>query len=378
MKIWIDGYEANVPDRVGSGQVAIELLRNLAELDKTNHYTTLLPSAPLPDLPPRRNSWGYRVLRPSKFWTRIALPLALFKTKSRPDIFFSPTHYVPRFAPSSVKRVVTIFDLAYEHFPEMFKKDDLWKLKNWTKYSIENADHIITISQSAKQDIINLYNVNEKKITVAYPGYRGDIFRPLKDQNKRLEILKKYQIQSNDRYIIYIGTIQPRKNLLRLMEAIKEIKDLKLVIVGKTKGQGRSGWMFEEIINYPKELGMEDRVIFTGFAPTEDLPFLLNGALAYILPSLYEGFGIPVVEAMSCGTPVIVSRISSLPEVVDNGKAGMMIDPYSVDDIRQGITKVVNNEKLRQELSKRGLEQAKRFEWQKMAKQVLTVFEGLA
>lgn len=377
MKIWIDGYEANVTDRLGSGQVAVELLMNLEKIDQENDYTTFLPTPPRDDLPKPRKDWRYKVSKPTKLWTRIALPLALFSSKQKPNIFFSPTHYAPKFIPSSVKSVVTIYDLAYEHFPEMFKKDDLWKLKNWTQVSIKNADHIITISKSAKKDIIEFYQIAESKITVAYPGHRGDIFKPINDHQKINEIKKKYQINSTDKYLIFIGTLQPRKNLLRLIEALKDIENLKLVIVGKTKGQGRSGWMFEEILSRPKELGIEGRVIFTGFVPTEDLPYLVNGAMAYILPSLYEGFGIPVVEAMSCGTPVIVSNVSSLPEVVDNGKCGLMIDPYSVEDIKYGIEKMVNNKNLRKELSKLGIEQAKKFQWQKMATQVLEVFEKL-
>ncbi len=143
MKIWIDGYEANVLQRLGSSQVAFELLRNLEKIDQKNDYTILLPTPPLPDLPQERQGWKYKILKPKKLWTRIALPIALYKEK--PDLIFSPTHYVSRFCPSSVKRVATIFDLSFLHFPEMFTKRDLWQLKNWTKFSAGNADHIIQI-----------------------------------------------------------------------------------------------------------------------------------------------------------------------------------------------------------------------------------------
>lgn len=372
MKIWIDGYEANVPQRLGSSQVAFELLKNLEEIDQKNDYIILLPQRPLDDLPKEREGWKYKILKPGKLWTRIALPLALYTAKVKPDLFFSPTHYIPRFSP--VKRIVTIFDLAYLHFPQMYKNDDFWKLKNWTKFSILNADAIVTISNFCKQDIIKEYKINKDKITIAYPGFHPEIFHQIKDKNEIQQIIDKYQIQG--KYIIYIGTIQPKKNLIRLIESFKDIDNLKLVIVGKTTGLGRQGWKFEEILKKPKELGIEDKIIFTGFAPTEDLPYLLNGAEAFILPSLYEGFGIPVIEAMATGTPVIVSSVASLPEVA--GKAGLFVDPLSVDQITQAIRTIAADKKLNIKKSKESLIQSKKFSWKKMAKIVLKTFEEVA
>mgnify|MGYP001564314852 CR=1 FL=1 len=375
MKIWIDGYEANVPNRVGSGQYAFELLRNLEIIDHKNEYLILLPSAPLSDLPKTREGWKYKVLKPKRFWTRIALPLALF-TRQKPDLFFSPTHYIPRFSP--VKVVVSIFDLAYFHFPEFFKKSDLYKLSNWTKYSIENAAAIITISKSTKKDLIKFYKLKADKITVTYPGFKSGVYHPLKDKKEIGKITKKYKI--GDSYIIYIGTIQPRKNLARLIEAFarvaRNVGDLNLVIVGKTTGVGRQGWMFEDILSLPKKLEIEDRVIFTGFVPDEDLNFLLNGAEAFILPSLYEGFGIPVVDSMAAGVPVVISNIASLKEAA--GKAALLVDPYSVDQIEQAIRTITIDKSLRQKYSKLGLSQAKKFSWKKMAKETLKVFEKVA
>ncbi|KKS68900.1 hypothetical protein A3A14_04560 [Candidatus Daviesbacteria bacterium RIFCSPLOWO2_01_FULL_43_38] len=372
MKIWIDGYEANVPQRLGSSQIGFEILKGLEQLDRKNDYTILLPSAPMNDLPNERGGWKYKVLRPKRLWTRIALPLALFTARSKPDLLFSPTHYIPRFSP--VKRVVTIFDLSYLHFPEMYKKDDLFKLTNWTKYSVSNAVHIVTISNSSKQDLMKYYSVKKEKITVAYPGYDKNIFRPLKDRERILEVIEKYGIHG--RYIIYIGTIQPRKNLVRLIEAFQKLEGIKLVIVGKTSGQGRQGWMFESTLKAPKKFGVEDRVIFTGFAPTEDLPYLLNGAEAFILPALYEGFGITAVEAMACGTPAIVSNVSSMPEAV--GSAGLLINPQSVTQIEQAIRAISGDCKLRAKKSAESIKQAEKFSWGKMTKTVLRVFESVA
>ena len=213
--------------------------------------------------------------------------------------------------------------------------------------------------------------MEKEKITVAYPGFDDKIFYQCKDQMKIVDIVGRYKIEGD--YIIYIGTLQPRKNLIRLIEAFKNIDNLKLVIVGKTTGLGRQGWMYEEILKAPKKYGIEEKVIFTGFASTEDLPYLLAGSRAFILVSLYEGFGIPVVEAMACGTPVIVSNVSSLPEAA--GSAGLLINPESVEQITQAIRTIAFDSKLRAKKSKEGLKQAKKFSWPKMAKLVLKVFK---
>ncbi len=366
MKIAIDGYEANVRQRLGSSQVAFELLKSLEQTDRVNEYTILLPSPPLEDLPKARTGFRYKILKPKRLWTQIALPLYLYTSKTKPDLFFSPTHYLPRFVPSEVRKVVTIFDLSFLHFPEMFTKSDLWKLKNWTKLSMKTADHIITISNFSKQGIIEQYKVDEAKITVAYPGYNREIF----NLNK---IKSKYKV--GDNYIIYIGTLQPRKNLIRLINVVAKIDGLKLLVVGKSSGEGREGWMYKEILERPKLLGIEDRVVFTGYVESSELPVLISGALALIQPSLWEGFGITVVEAMACGVPVLVSNISSLPEVV--GNAGLLFDPYSEDQMEQAIRTVCHDKKLRMRLVKLGLKQARKFSWDKMAEVISKVFEAL-
>lgn len=373
MRIAIDAYEANVEQRLGSSQVAFELIRTLERLDRKNDYTILLPSPPLGDLPKERSGWKYKILKPKRLWTKIALPAAIFLSRQKPDIFFSPTHYIPRFCPKGVKRICIIFDLSFRHFPEMFTKKDLWQLKNWTKFSAENVDHILTISNFSKKDIMEQYGVEKEKITVAYPGYDKEKFKVQAELIKAKKTKQKYK--TGDHYIIYIGTIQPRKNLVRLIEAVARIDDIKLVIVGKTKGEGREGregWMYEDILQIPKKLAIEGRVKFCGFVPTEDLPYLIAGAKAFCLPSLWEGFGIPVVEAMAVGCPVIVSNVSSLPEVV--GKAGILVDPYSVDQIEQAIRTIISDKKLQQKYSKAGIEQAKKFSWDKMAKALLKLY----
>lgn len=371
--IWVDGYEANVEQRLGSSQVAFELIKNIERLDFKNNYTVLLPDKPLEDLPKEREGFKYKILKPKRLWTRIALPLAFFFVKNKPDVIFSPTHYIPRFAPKGLKRVGMVFDLSFLHFPSLFGKKDLWQLTNWTKFTVENAEHIITISKSTKLDLIKNYELNKDKITVSYPGFDAVVFHKVSNENRMQQVLNKYQIEED--FIIFVGTIQPRKNLVRLIEIVSRIEDLKLVVVGKTSGEGRAGWMYEDILKRPSELGVKERVIFTGFVPSGDLPYLISGSVAYINPSLWEGFGIPVVEAMACGVPVLVSNVSSLPEVV--GKAGLMFDPNKIDQIEQAIRTIYSDKKLRLKLAKLSLLQAKKFSWKKMAKDVIKVLENV-
>ncbi len=370
-RIWIDGFEANVPQRLGSSQVAFELIKNIERIDRENDYTILLPSSPIKDLPKERFGFKYKIYKPNKFKTRIGIPLAIHLSKEKPDVFFSPTHYIPQFI--STPRVVTIFDLAFFHFQNLFTKRDFLQLKNWTGYSIKNAKQIITISQSSKKDIIEFHKVDPGKITVAYPGYDDQIFRPIKNQNEINNVLQKYEISG--KFVVFLGTIQPRKNLKRLIEAFEKIDDVKLVVIGKTSGPGRQGWMYQEILDLPKKLEIEDKIQFCGFVPTEELPFIFSAAQAYILPSLWEGFGIPVLEAMACGTPAIVSNISSLPEVV--GDVGLLVDPNSTTQIEQAIRTITTDKKLRDKLSKKSLEQVKKFSWEKMAGEVIRVLEGV-
>lgn len=370
-RIWIDGFEANVLQRLGSGQVAYELIKNIEKLDHENEYTVLLASEPLSDLPIEREGFRYKILKPNRLKTFLAIPWAVFKSKEKPDIIFSPTHYIPRF--TKVKRIPIIFDLSFLHFPEMFEKKDLYQLSNWTKYSVNNAKHLITISKFSKQDIVSRYGIGRDKITVAYPGFNSEIFYPIKDQVKIDQVLIKYGIDMP--YILYTGTIQPRKNLVRLIQAFIKIKGIKLVLAGKYSGEGRQAWMTEEILDAPRKFGIEDKVIFTNFVPEDELPLLMNGAVGLILPSLWEGFGIPPLEAMACGTPVIVSNVSSLPEVV--GNVGLLIDPYSVDQIEQAVRTISSDSKLRVKLSKLSLEQSKKFSWKNMAREVIKVFENV-
>jgi glycosyltransferase involved in cell wall biosynthesis len=358
MLIGIDGNEANVERRVGSNLYSFELLWGFKK--QGAKAAVYLKNKPLTDMPPSDRFWQYRVVGPKILWTQLALPWALFQSDSRPDVFFTPGHYSPRWSPCPA--VMAILDLAYIHFPQMFRRQDLWQLRQWTGRSARRAERILTISQASKNAIIDYYSLSPDKVAVIYPG--------LKIMKKRSQVdLKQYGIKGD--YLLYVGTLQPRKNLSRLIEAFKllsvEFPQLSLVIVGK------KGWLYEQIFKKVKDLGLKKRIIFTGFVPDEVLPTLYQKARCFVLVSLYEGFGLPVLEAMAYGCPVVASKVSSLPEVA--GKAGVLVDPESVDDIARGIKEAL---KKRKGLIRRGRRQAKKFSWEKCARETLAVLENVA
>lgn len=371
MNIGINGYEAVVPrfgfkseglpNRVGSSEFCYQLLLGLNR-DKTNKYFIYLPVNASKDLPEESGNWKYEVFSSKKLWTLFGLSKKLSKNRQNLGVFFSPTHYLPFGVP--MKSVIAILDVSYLHFPELFSKRDLYMLKLWGKFSIKKASKIITISQASRNDIIKAYGVPESKVEVVYPGIKLVDGSSLRSQD-----MEKFGISK--KYILFVGTLQPRKNVERLIEAFAKLsgKDLELVIVG------RKGWMYEDILNAPRKFDVADRVKFIHDASDEDLPNLYKNAEMFVLPSLYEGFGLPVLEAMQYGTPVIVSNVSSLPEA--GGDAALYVDPKSAKDIAEKMEKLLSDPGLRDELIEKGKKQAAKFSWEKAAKETLSVLEGV-
>lgn len=383
MKIGIDGNEANVERRVGSNQYAFELLHALYDLPeaKKHEWIIYLRDTPLPDMPKETSWWKYKVFGPKRLWTQFALPFALFFGE-RPEVFFTPGHYRPRWSP--IPTVVSIMDLGYLRMPSQFTRRDLYQLTSWTAHSIKKAEHLIAISESTKRDIIMYYKIPRSKITVTYPGYDKVRYQVSGIKYQEIEKIKKRYGIKND-YILFLSTLKPSKNVEGLIEAFgllgnwdtrkktpsnpvtQQPSDLQLVIAGK------KGWLYESIFEKVKQLVLEDNVIFTDFVPDEDVPPLMSGAKVFVLPSFWEGFGIPVVEAMAVGTPVVVSTVGSLPEVV--GDAGILVNPDDPGDIARGIKEALKNHDA---LSKKGLARAKNFDWRKTAKKTLSVLEKVA
>lgn len=367
MEITIDGYEANSASRVGIGRYALEILTAIHSLSKNSphHFRVLLPENPSQSMPAPGENWEYSVFKFKKFWTFIGLPFLIKTKQPQAEVVFSPTHYIPRF--TSIPRVCAIMDVSYLHFPDLFRRQDLYKLRNWTAYSARNSTRIITISQHSKRDIIEAYALSPDKVTICYPG-----MTEIRHKNmEKNDLMKKYGLDRP--FILSVGTLQPRKNYVRLIEAFslvaKKHPDLDLVIVGK------KGWLYEEILAAPQKWGITDKVKFLDFVPDSDLSRLYGQAQVFVLVSLYEGFGLPVAEAMKEKCPVVVGNNSSLPEVA--GNAGIYVDPENTDEIASGLLKAISERRLKagQKRIEVGLEHIKKFTWENAARQTLEVLE---
>jgi len=375
MIIGIDGNEANIVTKVGVNVYAFNLLWGIYKLQgqwQNKHKVIVyLKNLPLPDLPKPTKSFSYKVIPGGGAWIVKKLPPKLFTDKPRPDIFFSPSHYVPPFSP--VPRVCSIMDLGYLEFSGQFKKYDFWQLKLWSAYSLYVSKAVIAISNSTKKDIVRHYPFASKKTFVTLLAYDKTKFHSSISPNDVRRVLNKYSIVND--YVLYLSTLKPSKNVVGLLAAWSGVKkgfpDTKLVIAGK------KGWLYESIFAKVKELGLTEDIIFTDYVPEEDKPGLIKGAKLFVLPSFWEGFGLDVLNAMASGVPVVVSNVASLPEVV--GKAGILVDPYNIKSIEGGIRKVLSMTQAQYNtLVEAGIKQARKFSWEKTARETLQILEKAA
>jgi glycosyltransferase involved in cell wall biosynthesis len=231
---------------------------------------------------------------------------------------------------------------------------------------------VLADSVATKTDLVRAYSANPAKVHVVYLG-RDEALAPVHDVTALVEMRGRHGIAG--RYLLYIGTLQPRKNLDRVVDAFARLADNPALADVQLVLAGKRGWLYDALFAQVERLGLSGRVLFPGYVPASDLPALLGGALAFVFPSLYEGFGLPVLEAGACGVPVITSNTSSLPEVA--GDAALLVDPYDVDAIAEAMYRLVTDDALRAELARRGLENVKRFSWEKCARETLAVIEGL-
>jgi glycosyltransferase involved in cell wall biosynthesis len=301
---------------------------------------------------------AFRVLSFPRLWTHLRLSTEMLL--HRPDLLFVPAHVLPIVHPRH--SVVTVHDLGYLYFPEAHPPRQRWYLDRSTRWHTTTATHLLADSAATKRDLVENYHAHPDRITVAYPGLDPSIKR-VDDANEIARVKAKYNVESD--YVLYLGTIQPRKNPQRQIEAFCQlpISNFQLLLAGKP------GWYSDQLLQHAN-----DRVKFIGYVDAADKNALLSGATAFVFPSLYEGFGFPVLEAMACGVPVLCSNTSSLPEVA--GDAAVLVNPLEVDDIAQGLREITTNEELRRTLVERGYRQAQKFTWQACADVVLNVFES--
>jgi len=368
MNIAIDALEVNLNNKVGMGNYADNLIRSLALIDSKNDYTFYVNNLVDKDNQIKKNNFKYRKLASPtirSFWSQCRIPLELIKNK--PDLLHVPTgHKIPFNSPQHT--VVTIHDLAFNKFPEYFEKSVRLRSQYFTRHAVLKAEKIIAISESTKKDIIEHYNIDAEKIEVIYHGVEP-VFKSGIDKQRTEDVCSKYGI--NSLFVLFVGVLQPRKNISQLVSAFKQVlksghENMQLVIAGG------KGWMYDQIFNDAKLSGISEKIVFTDYTSKQDVICLLNAAKVFVLPSLYEGFGLPILEAMACGTPVIASNVSSMQEIVQD--AGILIDPYNQQEITQAILDILNNQNLADELTTKGLKLAESFTWEKTAKKTLDLY----
>ena len=368
MRIAIDAHAVGT-GLGGNESYATNLIEALAEIDSVNEYTLYVTRQDaVRKFADRWPNFLVRQTRPHTPLIRIPLTLSAELRKNPVDVLHVQ-FTAPPFAPCPV--VVSIHDLSFEHLPETFNRRSRAQLRLTVRRSARKATHILALSEHARADIVATYGIAPDRVT-AIPLAAADRFRPIADERELQRVRHTYGIAGD--YILTVGSIQPRKNLGRLITAYarlckhREPADYpKLVIVG------RQAWLFGETLRAIRESGFSDSIILTGYVPDEDLPALYSGARCFVYPSFFEGFGLPPLEAMKCGVPVIAGNRTSLVEVV--GDAGILVDPLDPDEIESALSRVLNDQGLREELSVKGLNRSHLFKWRDTAKRTLEVYQ---
>ena len=371
MRIGLDARLAFY-DKTGIGRYTRALLAHLTLVDAgENDYFLFCDQQPPPEAWQNPRSRIVPIYQKQRIlWTNFSLPPLL--KANQIQLYHGVCNFelpLRKVCPS----VVTLHDLVPLFFPRLVPKKHLVLFKALIRWVIQIADKIITISHASKNDILARFGIPEEKVQVVYLAHEPR-YGPIPDSQKIQSVLEKYGL--NGRYLLFTGVLEPKKNLDRLVEAFyllkarsKAWKELKLVLVGG------KGWGYENLSRRIERRGLQKEVIFAGYVPEEDLPYLYNGAELFVFPSIYEGFGLPVLEAMACGVPVVTSRSSSLPEIV--GDAGKLVNPWEARDIAQGIEEVLTEPGLKRSLIEKGLNRARGFSWLRTAAETLAVYRSV-
>lgn len=371
MRIAIDAHSVGAK-LAGNESYAVNLIEALAQIDRVNDYTLYVTTAEAVERFQQR--WpNFKVHTTLPHTPLIRIPLTLTaELRKNPVDVLHVQFTAPPFCPCPV--VVSLHDLSFEHLPQTFNRRSRTQLRLTVRHSARRAARILTLSDHTRRDVIETYSIAPEKVT-AIPLAAPAHFCPVTDDMELQRVRHNYGI--NGDYVLSVGSIQPRKNLVRLIKAYASLRDRhagnrfpKLVLVGKC------AWLYDETLRALDETKVRDSVVLTGYVPEADLPVLYSGALCFVYPSYFEGFGLPPLEAMKCGTPVIVGNATSLPEVV--GDAGLKVDPFDVSAIAGAIEKLISNSELRQELRVKGRQRAEMFDWRNTARQTLKVYEQVA
>lgn len=367
MRIAVHGSHLCQEREDGNQTYILNLFRAIREIDRANQYTFYYnrPSHKKVEAP----NFVHKVQQTPFMWTQRVFPFLLRQDK--PDVLFMPIQMLPFLKSSKQKSVVTIHDLAFLLYPETFPPKDAFLHKLYVREAITKADHLIAITEATKQDIIKFYNINPAKITVVYHGVDKSRFRLMQTGEESLIVDVKSKYNITKPYILYIGNVQPRKNIQGLIKAYQKLRkttdhNYQLVIAGA------KAWLVEDVM---KEIGDDyrDDIIFTGRFEDAELSPLLWGADLFVLPSFYEGFGLPILEAMACGVPTAVSNTPSLVEV--GGDASLSFDPHNIDDMAKVLDNIISNPDLRQTMRTNGLARVLEFSWNRCAKETIQVIK---
>lgn len=371
MKIALD-ISPYVHHHAGLGRYAGELLNALVELAPQHAYIGLYHSArPLTAEGLPRSVTLARVPLSAKPWRMSVLTayyarLNMDRLLPRCDVFHATDHLLPPL--QAARSVFTIHDLIFRFFPQYHLPLNRRFLDLMLPRFLQRANAVIAVSENTKRDVMRWMNVPAEKISVIYEGV-NPMFRPLRARDELERVRAAYGLPP--RFILFFSTIEPRKNLVTLLDAyaalLKQNATLPPLVV-----MGRKGWLYQATLDRIRDLGLTDHVILTDWVKGEDVPAVINLAEVFVFPSLYEGFGLTPLEAMACGTPVISSNASSLPEVI--GDAGILIPPRDVDGFARAIARVLEDEPLRRDLQQRALLQASKFTWERAARATLEVY----
>ena len=375
MKIGID-IRVIGKNRTGDEVYFFNLVKNLAATDKENEYRLYTDRDPKDDSDSAREikklelGPNFKIIflnSPNRFWWNLwTLPKYL---KKNPVDIFHTQYIAPFWLPKKIKLVLTIHDISFNFFPEYIKKTDLFFLRMLIPRSIRRADKIITVSASEQKQIIDFYKIPPEKIDFTYNGVDFEKFSQNYSDKQKEALRKKYNLP--EKFLLYLGTLQPRKNIPVIIEAIKSL-NIKLVLAGNRDARNFDQKIDEAI----KKNGLQDKIIFPGWIDEKDKPILLQMAECFVFPSLYEGFGIPIIEAMAASLPVVCSDIPVLREIGKN--AALFCDPKNSQQFAENISKILDDQSLREKLVRSGIETAQKFTWPKTAEKTLEIYASLA
>jgi glycosyltransferase involved in cell wall biosynthesis len=365
MIIGIDASRANKSNKTGTEWYSWHLIEELKKIAQSSDQFLLYTNDRLAgDLAKCPENFAEKVLAwpPKYLWTQVRLWWELLV--SPPDVLLVPAHTIPLLPiRRKVKVAATVHDVGFKRFPELYKPIQVWYHDLTMRRIKSRANVIITISEFSKREMMELYGVKESQIKVVYLGYDEKTYNERSGENSKTA-QEKYNLTSP--YLLYVGRLEKKKNIGNIVAAFALAKDnfpdLKLVLAGS------GGNQFEEIKKIIADLKLEDEIILPGYVAQEDLPGLVAGAEIFMFPTLYEGFGLPILEAMACGTPVITSDM--LPHTEVGGSAGVYADPHSPQSLSDAIIKILENPEFKSSLQAKGLLRAKEFSWRQTAEGV--------